>query len=142
MIVKVFNKSLKHLTKASRGSACIDISANETRTVWPMERVLIKTGIHMSFPKGTEVQIRPRSGLALKHGITVLNAPGTIDSDYRDELGVIIINLGAEPYTINKGDRIAQLSFVRYTDPVLISVTSKNELDENDRGGGFGSSGD
>lgn len=103
----------------------------------PFQRVLIKTGLHIELPKGMEAQIRPRSGLALKHGITVLNTPGTIDSDFRGEIGVILINLSQDPFQINKGDRIAQLIFARVEHCELNVV---NKLSETVRGeGGFGS---
>jgi len=103
----------------------------------PMERVLIKTGLHIELPKGMEAQIRPRSGLALKHGVTVANSPGTVDSDYRGEVGVILINLSQDPFQINKGDRIAQLIFARVEHCELNVV---NKLSETVRGeGGFGS---
>lgn len=103
----------------------------------PFQRVLIRTGIHIELPKGMEAHIRPRSGLALKHGITVLNTPGTIDSDFRGEIGVILINLSQDPFQINKGDRIAQLIFARVEHCELNVV---NKLSETVRGeGGFGS---
>lgn len=103
----------------------------------PFKRVLIKTGFRIELPEGIEAQVRPRSGLAIKHGITVLNSPGTVDSDYRNEIGIILINLGADPFHINKGDRIAQLVFQRVEQVKLnivgkLSVTVRNE-------GGFGS---
>jgi len=105
----------------------------------PMERKLIGTGLFMALPDGYEAQIRPRSGLALKHGITVLNSPGTIDSDYRGEIKILLINLSQEPFTINNGDRIAQMVFYPILTP---KFTRCDELDESDRGSdGFGSSG-
>jgi len=105
----------------------------------PGERRLIPSGIAIALPAGTEAQVRPRSGLALKHGITVLNAPGTIDADYRGEVGVILINLGQEPFTINRGDRIAQLVIAAYTRARWQVVEA---LDDSARGaGGFGSTG-
>lgn len=105
----------------------------------PGARALVPTGFCMALPPGFEAQMRPRSGLALKHGITVLNTPGTIDSDYRGEVGVILINLGTEPFTIRRGERIAQMVIA----PVLQAVLKETaELDDTTRGtGGFGSSG-
>ena len=103
------------------------------------ERVLVPTGIALALPEGYEAQVRPRSGLALKHGVTLLNAPGTIDADYRGELKVIMQNGGSEPVTIRRGERIAQLVFARYESPALEEV---EELGTSDRGaGGFGSTG-
>ncbi|RBO52089.1 dUTP diphosphatase [Rhodovulum sp. BSW8] len=128
------------------GSAGADIRANlppEDReaglTLAPMERRIVATGFRMAFPAGFEVQIRPRSGLALKHGITLPNTPGTIDSDYRGPLGVLLVNFGAEPYTIRHGDRIAQMIVA----PVVQAAFEVVEaLDETVRGeGGFGSTG-
>jgi dUTP pyrophosphatase len=122
-------------------AAGIDLRAaiSEPITLKPLERALVKTGLFMELPAGTEAQVRPRSGLALKQGITVLNAPGTIDADYRGEVGVILINLGAETAVISPGDRIAQLVFARYEQAVFEEV---NELTSTTRGaGGFGSTG-
>ena len=105
----------------------------------PGERRLIPSGIAIALPAGIEAQVRPRSGLALKHGITVLNAPGTIDADYRGEVGVILINLGQEPFTIRRGDRIAQLVIATHTQARWRVV---EDLDDSTRGaGGFGSTG-
>jgi len=105
----------------------------------PGERKLIPTGIAIAMPVGLEAQVRPRSGLALKHGVTVLNTPGTIDADYRGEVGVILINLGQEPFTVQHGDRIAQLVFQYVPRVTLVEV---EELPPSDRGaGGFGSTG-
>lgn len=104
-----------------------------------MQRALIPTGLRISLPEGYEAQVRPRSGLALKHGITVLNSPGTIDADYRGEVGVILVNLSQEPFTIHDGERIAQLVVARHEQPELVAVES---LDETARGeGGFGHTG-
>lgn len=124
---------------ASDGAAGMDIVAAETLTLRPGARHAVATGFAMAIPAGYEVQVRPRSGLALKHGITCLNTPGTIDSDYRGELKVILINLGAEPFEIRRGDRIAQLVVA----PVQIGrMVEVEELDETLRGtGGFGSTG-
>ncbi len=115
--------------------ACIDTQ----RVLKPMERMLIPTGFAIAVPKGFEAQIRPRSGLALKHGITVLNAPGTIDADYRGEVGVVLINLGQQDFIINPNDRIAQILICRLE---FWGWQEVNELDETQRsGGGFGSTG-
>ena len=127
---------------ATPGSAGMDIRANlpDSETVLaPGARALIPTGIYMAMPEGMECQVRPRSGLALKHGITVLNAPGTIDSDYRGEIGVILINLGPEPFTVRHGERIAQLVFARHA---TVSLQVADTLPDTRRGeGGFGHSG-
>jgi dUTP pyrophosphatase len=125
----------------SAGAAGMDISAclKGAITLAPGERKLIPTGLSVEIPAGLEMQVRPRSGLALKKGLTVLNSPGTIDSDYRGEIGVILINLGAEDFTISHGERIAQLVVAPVVQPVVLSVT---ELTETVRGaGGFGSTG-
>jgi len=108
-------------------------------TLAPGERRLIPSGIAIALPAGTEAQVRPRSGLALKHGVTVLNAPGTIDADYRGEVGVILINLGQEPFTVRRGDRVAQLVIATYAQARWCVVEA---LDDSARGaGGFGSTG-
>ncbi|MBK5924716.1 deoxyuridine 5'-triphosphate nucleotidohydrolase [Rhodovulum sulfidophilum] len=128
------------------GSAGADIRANlppdirdEGLTLAPMERRIVPTGFRMAFPVGFEVQIRPRSGLALKHGITLPNTPGTIDSDYRGPLGVLLVNFGAEPFTIRHGDRIAQMIVAPVVQAAFEVV---EDLDETLRGaGGFGSTG-
>ena len=122
-------------------SAGMDLRANLSESVIlkPMERTIIKTGLFMELPIGIEAQVRPRSGLAIKKGITVLNAPGTIDADYRGEIGVILINLSNEDFTINDGDRIAQLVIAKHERADWNEVTS---LSETSRGeGGFGSTG-
>lgn len=122
-------------------SAGMDLRANLSESVIlkPMERSIIKTGLFMELPIGIEAQVRPRSGLAIKKGITVLNAPGTIDADYRGEIGVILINLSNEDFTINDGDRIAQLVIAKHERADWNEVTS---LSETSRGeGGFGSTG-
>ena len=119
----------------------MDLRANleEPITLKPMERVLVPTGLFMALPAGYEAQVRPRSGLAIKKGITVLNTPGTIDADYRGEVCVILINLSAEPFVINDGERIAQMVIARHEQPELVQVET---LDETERGaGGFGHSG-
>ena len=105
----------------------------------PLERKIIGTGLKIALPEGYEAQVRSRSGLAAKHGITVLNAPGTIDADYRGEIGVILVNLSNEPFTVELGERIAQLVIAQYTQ---IQWTLVNNLEETERGaGGFGSTG-
>ena len=126
-------------TYATEGAAGLDLSAaldNEV-TLQPGERSLVPTGICMALPDGLEAQVRPRSGLALRHGVTVLNSPGTVDSDYRGEIGVILINLGSEPVTIQRGDRIAQLVVARH---MTVTWLPDTILPESERGsGGFGS---
>ena len=122
-------------------SAGMDLRANldEPVTLLPMQRKLVPTGLRMALPEGYEAQVRPRSGLALRHGITVLNSPGTIDADYRGEVCVILINLGQEPFVINDGERIAQMVIARHEHPELLAV---EVLDETERGeGGFGHTG-
>lgn len=142
LAVKIINTSAFPLPAyESDLAAGIDLRAaiSEPITLKPLERALVKTGLFMELPAGTEAQVRPRSGLALKQGVTVLNAPGTIDADYRGEVGVILINLGAETAVISPGDRIAQLIFARYEQAVFEQV---NELTSTTRGaGGFGSTG-
>lgn len=126
---------------ATEQSAGMDLRASltESVTLKPMERRLIPTGLYIELPAGYEAQIRPRSGLALKKGITVLNTPGTIDADYRGEIGVILINLSAEPFVIENGERICQMVIARYESAELIEV---EELSETERGeGGFGHTG-
>jgi len=124
------------------GSAGVDLLAalSEPMTLAPGERALVPTGIAIALPSGYEAQVRPRSGLALKHGVTVLNAPGTIDSDYRGEIGVILINLGQAPFTIAPGERIAQMVVAPLSRIVWQSMGTA--LSETERGaGGFGSTG-
>ncbi len=127
--------------RASSRASGFDLRAavDETVNLAPGERLLIPTGISVAIPEGHEGQVRPRSGLAVRHGITILNAPGTIDSDYRGEIKVILINLGPDPFPIRRGERIAQLVFAPVVECDLEEVES---LDETERGeGGFGSSG-
>lgn len=122
-------------------SAGMDLRANLDQAVIlkPLERRLIPTGLRMALPPGYEAQVRPRSGLALKKGITVLNTPGTIDADYRGEIGVILINLSSEDFVVEDGERIAQMVIARHEQPQLVQVDT---LDETERGeGGFGHSG-
>jgi dUTP pyrophosphatase len=124
---------------ASRGAAGLDVVAAESRTLQPGERHAVATGFTIAIPEGYEVQVRPRSGLALKHGITCLNTPGTIDSDYRGEVKVILANLGSEAFEIVRGERIAQLVPARVHRAEFLEVAT---LDETERGvGGFGSTG-
>jgi dUTP pyrophosphatase len=140
--IKIINKSHHPLPQYSTiCSAGMDLRANLTSPVvlQPLQRALIPTGLFMALPEGYEAQVRPRSGLALKHGITVLNTPGTIDADYRGEIGVILVNLGQQEFVVNDGERIAQMVIARYEQVQLVSV---DVLDETDRGaGGFGHSG-
>ena len=124
---------------AHPGDAGMDVRSIEDVTLSPGARALIHTGLVLMLPPNAEAQVRPRSGLALKHGITVLNTPGTIDAGYRGEVGVILINLGAEPFTVEKGMKIAQLVVSPVAQAEVVEVTS---VDETDRGaGGFGSTG-
>lgn len=142
MTVEIINKSRHSLPKYETiASAGVDLRANIDAPIVlkPLERCLVKTGLFMAIPVGYEGQVRPRSGLALKSGITVLNSPGTIDADYRGEVGVILINLSNEPFTIQDGERIAQLVVNKCEQAEFCSV---NELTETERGeGGFGSTG-
>ncbi|MEM7583811.1 MAG: dUTP diphosphatase [Acidobacteriota bacterium] len=126
---------------ATAGSAGADLRAALTKpvTLAPGERALVPTGLQLELPAGCEGQVRPRSGLALRHGVTLLNSPGTIDSDYRGEVGVILINHGQEPFTIERGERIAQLIVARVE---RVTWQELDDLADSDRGaGGFGSSG-
>lgn len=140
--IEVINKGRQPLPAyATAQSAGIDLRANipESITLQPLERRLIPTGLYIALPEGYEAQVRPRSGLALKHGITVLNSPGTIDSDYRGELMVLLINLSQDPFTVNDGERIAQLVIARHEQAVLTAV---EVLDKTERGaGGYGHTG-
>lgn len=142
MKIKLKNTSNNPLPSyATAGAAGLDIRANLTEavTLQPLERKLIPTGLYMEIPEGFEVQIRPRSGLAFKNGITVLNAPGTIDADYRGEVGVLLINLSAEPFVVEPGERVAQMVVAPYVQATWEETTA---LSETDRGaGGFGSTG-
>ena len=142
MVVKVINKSSNPLPAyESSFSAGMDIRAfiESPIVLQPQERVIVKTGLYLELEKNFEAQVRPRSGLALKKGITVLNAPGTIDADYRGEVGVILINLSQEDFTIEDGERIAQVVFAQVEQAAWINVET---LTETERGeGGFGSTG-
>ncbi len=142
MKVQIINKSHHQLPAyATALSAGMDIRANlsEPVVIKPLERKLISTGLYIALPEGYEAQMRPRSGLALKHGITLLNTPGTIDADYRGEIGVILVNLSSEPFVVNDGERICQMVIASYQqvewEPVEV-------LTETERGeGGFGHTG-
>lgn len=140
--IKVVNKGHQQLPAyATTQSAGMDLRANIDGEIvlHPMERRLIPTGLHIALPEGYEAQVRPRSGLALKHGITVLNTPGTIDADYRGEVMVLLINFSNEDFVINDGERIAQMVIARHERGEFIEV---DELDETERGeGGYGHTG-
>ncbi|OWP29715.1 deoxyuridine 5'-triphosphate nucleotidohydrolase [Prevotella nigrescens] len=140
--VKVINKGKQPLPAyATTQSAGMDLRANidSPITLKPMERRLIPTGLYIALPKGYEAQVRPRSGLALKYGITVLNTPGTVDADYRGELMVLLINFSAEDFIINAGERIAQMVIARHEQAAFVEV---DILDETERGaGGYGHTG-
>lgn len=142
MEIKIINKSTNPLPEyATSDSAGLDIRAflNDSVVLLPLERKLIPTGLYLEIPRGYEVQIRPRSGFAFKQGVTVLNSPGTIDADYRGEIGVLLINLSSEPVTIESGDRVAQMVVAPYVQATLTTVET---LTETERGaGGFGSTG-
>ena len=140
--VPIINESPYDLPSfATVNSAGVDLRANSVSpiTLGPLERTIIGTGLKMALPEGFEAQVRPRSGLAAKHGLGVLNAPGTIDADYRGEIGVILVNLSNEPFTIQPGERIAQLVIAKYEQ---VRWNLQDTLDTTERGaGGFGSTG-
>ncbi len=142
MIIKVINRSHHALPQyATEASAGMDLRANlcEPLTLHPLERALVPTGLFIELPVGYEAQVRPRSGLALKHGLTVLNSPGTIDADYRGEVCVVLINLSSEPFVINDGERIAQMVIAQHAHACWQEVEL---LEETVRGsGGFGHTG-
>ncbi len=142
MTIKIINKSGFELPNYETiASAGMDLRAsiNESMTLKPLERAIVKTGLFLELPVGYEAQVRPRSGLAAKKGVTVLNAPGTIDADYRGEIGVILVNLSNEPFTVESGERIAQLIIAKHERAQWQEV---DELSETSRGaGGFGSTG-
>ncbi|WP_026977217.1 dUTP diphosphatase [Flavobacterium tegetincola] len=142
MKIKIINKSQHELPNyETLASAGMDLRANisEAIVLQPLERAIVKTGLFLELPIGFEAQVRPRSGLAAKNGITVLNAPGTIDADYRGEVGVILVNLSNVPFKIENGERIAQMIIAKHERAEWESVT---ELSETVRGeGGFGSTG-
>lgn len=140
MIVKVINDSNNPLPSyKTRGASGMDVYSKNSLTISPMGRALVQTGLYMEVPEGFEIQVRPRSGLALKNGITVLNTPGTIDSDYRGELGVILVNLSSESFEIKEGDRIAQIVLSRVESITWDMVLLLNESERGDNG--FGSTG-
>lgn len=140
--VRIVNKGRHPLPQyATDHSAGLDLRANLDAPIVlaPGQRALIPTGLYLELPEGTEAQVRPRSGLAFKHGITVLNSPGTIDADYRGEVGVLLINHGPEPFAVNDGERIAQLVVARY---IRVSFAEVPDLRASERGaGGFGHTG-
>ena len=140
--VNIINNSANPLPAyETSGSAGMDLRASldQPMVLEPLQRAMVPTGIHIALPEGYECQIRPRSGLAAKHGITVLNSPGTIDADYRGEIKVILVNLSNEPFTINPGERVCQMVISRYSRAEWVEVET---LDETERGcGGFGHTG-
>lgn len=140
--IRIINRGSQQLPAyATPQSAGMDLRANieDPITLRPLERRIVPTGLYIALPEGYEAQVRPRSGLSLKHGITVLNSPGTIDSDYRGEIGVLLINLSDTPFVINAGERIAQMVVARHEQAELIEV---EELDDTERGaGGYGHTG-
>lgn len=140
--IKIVNRGSKQLPAyATPESAGMDLRANITEPIvlHPLERRIIPTGLYIALPPGYEAQVRPRSGLAFKHGITVLNSPGTIDSDYRGELGVLLVNLSNEDFTVEAGERIAQMVIARHEQGEFVEV---EELDDTERGaGGYGHTG-
>lgn len=142
MKVKIVNRSAyPSPSYATEKSAGMDLKADiaEPIVLAPLERAMIPTGLYVALPDGTEAQVRPRSGLAAKHGISVLNAPGTVDADYRGEIKVILVNLSNEPFTVRPGERIAQMVIARYE---KVEWDEVEVLDETERGeGGFGSTG-
>jgi dUTP pyrophosphatase len=140
--VEIINQSAFELPAyATEGAAGLDIRANITEPIVlaPLERQLIATGLFVAIPLGYEIQIRPRSGLAFKHGITVLNTPGTIDADYRGEIKVLLVNLSNSPFTVEPGERVAQMVLAKHE---VLSWKTTHELPSTERGaGGFGSTG-
>ena len=140
-IVKIFSTTGTQLVE-NKENAGYDLQATEAYLIEPGQRALVKTGLYTEFSDNLQIEIRPRSGLALKNGITVLNTPGTIDSSYRGEIGVILFNTGLQPFQVNVGDRIAQAVFMPVIHPRISYVQTKEELCQSNRGdGGFGSSG-
>lgn len=137
--IKKINENAVIPKYAHKGDAGVDLYSAEDYLLKPGERILVSTGIKMAIPQGYEAQVRPKSGLALKHGVTVCNTPGTVDSSYRGEVGCIMINLGNEDFKIEKGKKIAQIIFNKVEEAEFEEV---DELDETTRGeGGFGSTG-
>lgn len=145
MKIKVFNNSKNELPQyATPQSAGLDLRANIQQDIVlnPGQRTLAPTGLHIQLPVGYEAHIRPRSGLAIKHGITCLNSPGTIDADYRGDIGVILINHGTEPFVIKQGDRIAQMVIAKHETAEWESVESMDQLEDTERGSdGYGHTG-
>lgn len=145
MKIKVFNNSKNELPQyATPQSAGLDLRANIQQDIVlnPGQRTLVPTGLHIQLPVGYEAHIRPRSGLAIKHGITCLNSPGTIDADYRGDVGVILINHGAEPFVIKQGDRIAQMVIAKHETAEWESVESMDQLEDTERSSdGYGHTG-
>ena len=142
MEVKIINKSKHQLPEyATALSAGMDIRANLTEpiTIMPLERKLIPTGLSIALPEGYEAQIRPRSGLALKNGITVLNTPGTIDADYRGDIGVILVNLSSEPFVVNDGERVCQMVIAKHGRVTWVPTEVLGDTKRGD--GGFGHTG-
>jgi len=142
MVIEIINKSKHALPQYETSlSAGVDLRANIDTpiTLQPLDRALVKTGLFIALPEGYEAQVRPRSGLAYKKGITVLNAPGTIDADYRGEIGVILVNLSNEPFIISDGERIAQMVIAKHEQANFVEVETLNETDRG--AGGFGSTG-
>ncbi|MDO3693863.1 dUTP diphosphatase [Wenyingzhuangia sp. chi5] len=142
MKVQIINKSKHNLPQyETSGAAGLDLKANIEESIFlkPLERAIIKTGLFIALPQGYEAQVRPRSGLAAKKGITVLNSPGTVDADYRGEIGVILVNISNDVFEVTDGERIAQLVIAKHEQAEWIEV---EELDSTQRGtGGFGSTG-
>lgn len=145
MKIKVFNNSKNELPQyATPQSAGLDLRANIQQDIVlnPGQRILVPTGLHIQLPVGYEAHIRPRSGLAIKHGITCLNSPGTIDADYRGDVGVILINHGTEPFVIKQGERIAQMVIAKHETAEWESVESMDQLEDTERGSdGYGHTG-
>lgn len=137
--VKRINDKARLPEMAHEGDSGFDLFANETISLKPGERKLVSTGIKIEIPKGFEAQVRPKSGLAINHGISVLNTPGTIDSGYRGEIKVILVNLGEKEFLVEQGKKIAQIIFARVECPELVEVKELKETKRND--GGFGSTG-
>ncbi|PKP42418.1 MAG: dUTP diphosphatase [Bacteroidetes bacterium HGW-Bacteroidetes-10] len=142
MEVKILNKSSNELPNyATIHSAGMDLRANITESIviGPLKRILVPTGLHIELPEGYEAQIRPRSGLAAKHGIGIVNSPGTIDADYRGEIKIILVNLSDEEFVLNPGERVAQMVVAKFE---RVEWKAVDELGESERGeGGFGSTG-
>ena len=140
MKIQVVNRGHQPLPSyATSQSAGLDVRANLTEPIELKSLELIPTGLHIALPAGYEAQVRPRSGMALKHGVTVLNSPGTVDADYRGEIGIVLVNLSSETFVINDGERIAQLVIARHEQAEFVEV---DVLDETERGeGGYGHTG-